>query len=47
MFPQYLTLPEIEHIKTHKYKSAGNSYIDSKIDPFWNFCASIVPKVPL
>jgi len=44
MFPQYLTLHEIEHIKTHKYKSGGYSYIDKKIDPFWNACALALPK---
>jgi len=39
-----LTLSDIEHIKTHKYKSAGNSFLDGHIDPFWNSCAKALPQ---
>lgn len=41
----YLSQSELEHIKTHKYKSAGYSKLDNIMDSFWKKCALLLPHV--
>ena len=47
MIPKYLTLKDIEHINSHKYKSGGNSFLDNYMDIFWNESVKYIPKVIL
>ncbi len=42
---EFLSEEELEHIKTHKYQTTGYSWLDNKINPFWNKCAKLMPKV--
>ncbi len=41
----YLSENELEHIKSHKYKSAGYSKLDNIMDHFWKKCALYLPRV--
>lgn len=38
-----LTQKELENMKNHQYHSAGYSWLDNKLNPYWNFCASLLP----
>lgn len=41
----YLSTTEVENIKKHSYKTTGYSFLDKKINPFWEYCASLLPQV--
>ena len=41
----YLDKSQLEHIKEHKYKAGGYSWLDDKMNPFWNKCALYLPYV--
>jgi len=43
LFEDYLTTEEVEHIRTHKYVTTGYSWLDKKINPFWEICANRLP----
>ena len=38
-----LTTKDLENMKNHKYQSTGYTYIDKKMNPFWEKCASFLP----
>jgi hypothetical protein len=40
-----LSREELEHIKDHKYNTTGYSWLDNKMNPFWIFCAKLLPFV--
>lgn len=40
-----LTDKEVQHLKEHKYSTTGYSWLDNKINPFWEFCAKCLPYV--
>ncbi len=44
-FTKYLSSQEVENIKIHKYKTNGYSWLDYKMNPFWEYCASKLPYV--
>jgi len=40
-----LSKPEIDHIREHKFKSGGYTYLEEVlVNPYWNFMASLIPK---
>jgi hypothetical protein len=41
----YLSEKEVNHIKEHTYKTTGYSWLDTKINPFWELCAKRLPYV--
>jgi hypothetical protein len=42
---KYLTLHDLDHIKTHKYSTTGYSWLDNKMNPFWVKSANYLPYV--
>ena len=38
-----LTKKDLEIMKNHKYQTTGYTYIDNKMNPFWEKCASLLP----
>ena len=38
-----LTEKDLENMKNHKYQTTGYTYIDKKMGPFWEKCASFLP----
>ena len=38
-----LTEKDLENMKNHKYQSTGYTYIDNRMNPFWEKCASFLP----
>lgn len=44
-FTNYLDTKEVEHLKEHKYKTTGYSWLDNKVNPFWEYCAKLLPYV--
>ena len=38
-----LTEKDLENMKNHKYQTTGYTYIDNKMNPFWEKCASFLP----
>ena len=45
LLKHYLSEKEVENIKTHSYKTTGYSWLDKKINPFWEKCALMLPYV--
>ena len=45
MLDYYYNEKEIEHLKVHKYKTTGYSWLDNKMNPFWEKCAQCLPYV--
>lgn len=43
MLKEYLSETDIENIKNHKYKTTGYSWLDNKMNPFWEFCSNNLP----
>ena len=43
MLKEYLSSQDIEEIKNHKYQTTGYSWLDLKINPFWNWLADKIP----
>ena len=39
-----LTSQDIETMLNHKYTSAGYTWLDNQLNPFWTFCAALLPK---
>jgi len=44
---KYLCLKDLEKIKNHSYKSTGYSKLDNLMNPFWTWCADILPTVSI
>lgn len=42
---KYLNEKDLENIKNHKYQTTGYSKLDNLMNPWWNFCASLIPRV--
>jgi len=42
---KYLSEKDLENIKNHKYNTTGYSKLDNLMNPFWIFCANLIPKV--
>lgn len=42
-----LNVKELEHLKKHKYSTTGYSWLDLKMNPFWEMCAKMLPYVRL
>lgn len=42
---KYLTLKDLEKIKTHSYKTTGYSKLDNLMNPFWIWSADLLPTV--
>jgi ethanolaminephosphotransferase len=40
----HLTSEDVEVMLNHKYTSAGYTWLDKQLNPFWNFCAALLPK---
>lgn len=40
-----LSYDDMMHIKNHKYATTGYSWLDMKMNPFWEYCASWLPYV--
>ena len=38
-----LTEKDLENMKNHKYQTTGYTYLDNKMNPFWEKCASFLP----
>ena len=38
-----LTEKDLEKMKNHKYSTTGYSWLDNKMNPFWTFCANLLP----
>ena len=38
-----LTEKDLENMKNHKYKTTGYSTLDNKMNPFWTYCANLLP----
>ncbi len=47
MGQEFLQEVDLEHMKTHSYKTTGYSWLDDKMNPFWVNCASRLPYVIL
>jgi len=45
MVKEFLSEHDLEHIKTHSYKTTGYSWLDNKMNPFWIKCAELIPRV--
>lgn len=45
MFKEYFNETQIEHLKKHSYKTTGYSWLDNKMNPFWEYCARALPYV--
>lgn len=45
IFDNYLTSAEVDHLKNHKYNTTGYSWLDKKLNPFWELCAKLLPYV--
>lgn len=45
IFGDYLDSKQVEHVKNHKYNTTGYSWLDKKINPFWEMCAKALPYV--
>lgn len=43
----YLQASEVDHICKHKYNTTGYSWLDKKINPFWELCAKALPYVSI
>lgn len=43
LFGKYITDDGLKHIKEHKYKSGGYSFLDNIINPWWEFVVTLVP----
>jgi ethanolaminephosphotransferase len=43
MIKDLLTERDIEQIKTHSYKTTGYSWLDNKLNPFWEKCSDNLP----
>ena len=39
----HLTKRDVEVMLKHKYTSAGYTWLDNKLNPFWTFCAALLP----
>lgn len=44
-YAMYLSQQGLEHIASHKYKSAGYSWFDNVLNPFWEYCVGFLPMV--
>jgi len=42
---KYLSLKDLEKIKTHSYKTTGYSKLDNLMNPFWIWAADLLPNV--
>jgi hypothetical protein len=42
---KYLSKKDLEKIKNHKYQTTGYSKLDNLMNPFWVWCANLIPKV--
>lgn len=42
---KYLSLKDLENIKCHTYKTTGYSKLDNLMNPFWIWCADLLPHV--
>ena len=42
---KYLSEKDLENIKNHKYNTTGYSTLDNLMNPFWIFCANLIPDV--
>ena len=38
-----LSQKDLEKMKTHKYTTTGYSWLDNHMNPYWTFCASLLP----
>jgi hypothetical protein len=45
LFGKFITKEGLTSIKDHKYKSGGYSFLDNKLNPFWEWTVSQVPLV--
>lgn len=45
LLKNYLTLEEVENIKKHSYKTTGYSWLDLRINFWWEMCARKLPYV--
>jgi len=43
MLRNVLSAQDIENMKNHKYKTNGYSWLDNKMNPYWNMCAELLP----
>jgi len=41
----YITKEGLKHLDTYKYKSGGYSKLDNKMNPFWEWVETKVPRV--
>jgi hypothetical protein len=44
-FKEILSNEEVKTIKEHTYKTTGYSWLDYKLNPFWEFIAKKLPYV--
>lgn len=44
-FKEILSKEEVKTIKEHSYKTTGYSWLDYKLNPFWEFMAKKLPYV--
>ena len=40
---RYLTPPMLEHLARYKYVSAGYTWLDCQLTPFWNWLVELLP----
>lgn len=43
----HLTNSQLESLASHKYAAGEYSYLDKKLNPFWEFVAKLIPQVIL
>ena len=41
----FVTEKGLNTLKNYKYKSSGSTWLDKKLDPFWNWFVSKLPMV--
>lgn len=45
MYQEYISHQGAHNLASYKYQSAPYTLIDKAMKPFWNFTASLVPRV--
>lgn len=42
----YITKDGLKQLDNYKYVGGGYSWLDNKMNPFWEWCCTLLPSVP-